>query len=86
VETKLPERLQLAVDMRVSGLDIMHGELKNLMYEAEIELEEATRVEEASGKAIDSMARTYAEGQLDALVYLYNLTYQLSFAIGEKDL
>jgi hypothetical protein len=27
---------------------------------------------------------TYAEGFLDALTALYNLTYQLSFAIGEK--
>jgi hypothetical protein len=29
------------------------------------------------------MARTEATGRLDALVELYQLTYQLSFAIGE---
>jgi hypothetical protein len=82
--TELPEHLQLAVDMHVSGLDIMHGELKNLMYDAELQLEEAQRIEAASGEAMDSMERTYAEGYLDALTHLYTLTYQLSFAIGDK--
>jgi hypothetical protein len=33
---------------------------------------------------MDSMERTEAQGRLDALVELYQLTYQLSFAIGEK--
>ena len=82
---ELDPRLQLAVDMRISGLDIMHGELKNLMYEAEQQLILAQDAESQSGEAMDSMDRTYWEGQLDALSYLYRLTYDLSFAIMDKE-
>jgi hypothetical protein len=73
------------IDAGVSGLDIMHGELKNLMLIAEQELADAIEVEEESGEAMDSMDRTRCEGALDTLVELYNLTYQLSFAIGVRN-
>jgi hypothetical protein len=79
----LPPHLQRMVNAGVSGLDIMHGELKNLMLIAEQELSDAQAIEDESEEAIDSMARTEATGRLDALVELYQLTYQLSFAIGE---
>jgi hypothetical protein len=72
------------VNARVSGLDILHGELKNLMLIAERNLEEAQAIEDESEEAMDSMERTRCEGVLDALVDVYNLTYQLSFAIGEQ--
>jgi hypothetical protein len=72
------------VDAGVSGLDIMHGELKNLMLIAEQQLAEAQAVEDESEEAMDSMERTRCEGVLDTLVDIYNLTYQLSFAIGAK--
>ena len=81
----LPPHLQRMVNYGVSGLDIMHGELKNLMLIAEQELAEAIEVEEESGEAMDSMQRTEATGRLDTLVELYQLTYQLSFAIGARD-
>ena len=80
----LPPHLQRLVNHDVNGLDIMHGELKNLMLMAEQELQAAIEQEELSEEAMDSMQRTYAEGVLDTLVSLYDLTYQLSFAIGEK--
>jgi hypothetical protein len=73
------------VDAGVSGLDIMHGELKNLMLIAEQQLAEAQAVEDESEEAIDSMERTRCEGVLDTLVDIYNLTYQLSFAIGARE-
>jgi hypothetical protein len=73
------------VDAEVTGLDIMHGELKNLMLLGEKELERTLIVEQESEEAMDSMERTYAEGYLDALVSLYQLTYDLSFAIGGKN-
>jgi hypothetical protein len=79
----LPPHLQRLVNAGVTGLDIMHGELKNLMLIAEQELADAIEVEEESGEAMDSMQRTEATGRLDTLVELYQLTYQLSFAIGE---
>ena len=80
----LPPHLQRMVNARVSGLDIMHGELKNLMLIAEQELAEAQAIEDESEEAMDSMERTRCEGYLDALTDVYNLTYQLSFAIGEQ--
>jgi hypothetical protein len=73
------------VDAGVTGLDIMHGELKNLMLIAEQELADAIAREEETEEAMDSMDRTNAEGRLDMLVELYQLTYQLSFAIGERE-
>jgi hypothetical protein len=81
----LPPHLQRMVNAGVSGLDIMHGELKNLMLIAEQELADAIEVEEESGEAMDSMQRTEATGRLDTLVELYQLTYQLSFAIGARN-
>ena len=81
----LPPHLQRLVNAGVNGLDIMHGELKNLMLIAEQELADAIEVEEESGEAMDSMQRTEATGRLDTLVELYQLTYQLSFAIGARD-
>jgi hypothetical protein len=81
----LPPHLQRLVNAGVSGLDIMHGELKNLMLMAEEDLKDALEQEEKSEEAMDSMVRTECEGRLDALVALYELTYQLSFAIGARD-
>jgi hypothetical protein len=84
-DDELPSHLQRLVDAGVNGLDIMHGELKNLMLLAEQDLASALEQEELSEEAMDSMVRTECEGRLDTLVELYNLTYQLSFAIGTKN-
>jgi hypothetical protein len=81
----VPPHLQRMIDAGVSGLDIMHGELKNLMLIAEQELAEASAREDETEEAMDSMDRTRCEGALDTLVALYELTYQLSFAIGERN-
>ena len=81
----VPAHLQRMINAGVSGLDIMHGELKNLMLIAEQQLAEAQEVEDLSEEAMDSMERTRCEGALDTLVELYQLTYQLSFAIGARN-
>jgi hypothetical protein len=81
----LPPHLQRMVNADVNGLDIMHGELKNLMLIAERDLSSALEQELLSEEAMDSMVRTECEGRLDMLVELYNLTYQLSFAIAERN-
>ena len=83
--TTLPPHLQRMVDAGVTGLDIMHGELKNLMLIAEQDLADALEQEEKSEEAMDSMVRTECEGRLDMLVELYKLTYDLSFAIGARN-
>jgi hypothetical protein len=82
---KLEPHLQRMVDAGVSGLDIMHGELKNLMLIAENELSQAQAIEDESEEAMDSMERTRAEGRLDALVELYKYTYDISFAIADRE-
>ena len=86
MNTELDPRLQLAVNMGVSGTDILHGELKNLMLEAENEYIEIEKEEREGGysDAMLSMDRTRAEGKLDALVEVYALTYQLAFAISDR--
>lgn len=80
----LTPQIKKAIELGTSGLDVMHGELKWLMKEAEEQLELAQEAEDKSGEAMDSMDRRYWEGQLDALAYLYSLTYQLSFAIMDN--
>jgi len=79
----LPPHLQRMVNAGVSGLDILHGELKNLMLIDEQLLSEYTNQdEEEYDQTVD---RLTLEGHLDALVELYQLTYDLSFAIGAKN-
>jgi hypothetical protein len=82
--TVLPPHLQRMIDAGVSGTDILHGELKNLMLMAEQDLQAALEQEALSEEAMDSMVRTECEGRLDALVAVYELTYQLAFAIDER--
>jgi hypothetical protein len=71
----MDERLQLAVDMRISGLDIIHGDLKNRMLEAETKLERCDQADE----------REWLDGYMQALTDIYKLTYDLSFAIADKE-
>lgn len=82
----LSPRLQKLVDLGESGTDILHGELKNLMLEAETEFEKWCQIEEETDydDAMDSMERKYWEGQLDAYTTVYQLTYELAFAISDR--
>ncbi len=84
--TQLEPRLQKLIDLGESGTDILHGELKNLMYKAEQEVLEAQRIEEENDydDAMESMERKYWEGQCDALSHVYGLTYALAFAISDR--
>lgn len=83
----LPPHLVRLVEAGVSGLDIMHGELKNLMLIAEEELTQLIKEEEEGdySDAMLSMDRTRAEGRLDVYAELYALTYDISFAIKDKE-
>jgi hypothetical protein len=74
MKTQLDQRLQLAVDMGVSGTDILHGELKNRMLEAETKLERCDQDDE----------REWLDGYMEALTDIYKLTYDLSFAIADR--
>lgn len=80
----LSPHLKRLVELNINGLDIMHGELKNLMLSAEQHLEAAKNGNPLEKDEYDESDQ-YLQGYLDALVSLYNLTYQLSFAIGARD-
>ena len=75
--TKLDPRLQKLIDMGEPGTDIMHGELKNLMYETEQALLDVSELQ-------DSPKYNYLSGRLDALTECYILTYNLAFALNER--
>ncbi len=85
--TPLDDRLKRMVNLKVPGIDIMHGELKMRMLEAEAELTEAQRIEEENdySDAMESMERKYEEGFLDALTMMYKYTYDISFALAAKE-
>ncbi len=59
--TPLDDRLKRMVNLKVPGIDIMHGELKMRMLEVEAELTEAQRIEEENdySDAMESMERKY---------------------------
>ena len=63
--------------MGESGTDIMHGELKNLMYECETKLLDISELQ-------DNPEYKYILGRLDALTECYILTYNLAFALNER--
>ncbi len=71
---ELPPHLLKLVHAGESGLNIMHGELKNLMLEQEREIEDSLQGEGHELKL----------GYMQALEDLYHLTYALSFAIGDE--
>ena len=81
----LPDYLKNAINAGATGLDVMHGHLKTLMLEAEEQLTLAREEEDRTEEAMDSMERKYWEGQCDALAHLYSLTYDLSFAIADRE-
>jgi hypothetical protein len=72
------------VNLDMDGADIMHGELKVLMLEAEQQLELAQQAEDESEEAMDSMERKYWEGVLETYAELYQLTYDIAFAKNDK--
>ncbi len=88
ITTELEPHLQNAVDNGISGLDIIHGELKNLMLEVEEQLTPLLdNIEELGSdeEYADTVDRLTLTGYMDALSDIYALTYKLSFAIAERE-
>ena len=85
--TQLEPRLQKLVDLGESGTDILHGELKNMMYECEkmlVPLLDNSNKVGSDEEYEDTVERLYQSGYIDALCSVYALTYQLSFAISDR--
>lgn len=68
-------RLKKLVDLGESGTDILHGELKNLMLETEQQMDELDRSDPTF---------VYLEGVMDAYTLVYQMTYDLAFAISDR--
>jgi len=73
----LEPRLQKLVDLGESGTDIMHGHMKNLMYECETKLLDISELQ-------DNPEYKYLSGRMDALTEIYIMTYNLAFALNER--
>ena len=61
----IPEALLSRRD--IPGEDLLHGELKSLMYNTQQEIEESTGIR-----------RAYLEGMLEAYSLVYRETYRIS--------
>jgi hypothetical protein len=75
--TEFPPHLQKLVDLGESGTDIMHGHLKNLMYECETKLLDISELQ-------DNPEYKYLSGRMDTLTEIYVMTYNLAFAINDR--
>jgi hypothetical protein len=74
---KLEPHLQKLVDLGESGTDIMHGHMKNLMYECETKLLDISELQ-------DNPEYKYLSGRMDTLTEIYIMTYNLAFAISDR--
>ena len=75
ISYELPPHLQKQVELGTPGTDILHGELKNLMYETERDMDPLDKTDNEL---------EYLQGRLTALSDVYQLTYLLSFAISDR--
>jgi hypothetical protein len=76
-DTLLEPHLQKLVDLGESGTDIMHGHMKNLMYECETKLLDISELQ-------DNPEYKYLSGRMDTLTEIYIMTYNLAFAISDR--
>ena len=83
INDEFPPHLQKLVDLGESGTDIMHGHLKNLMYETETNMLAAQNGEPLGEDEYDP-SDDYFMGRMDALTEIYVLTYNLAFAINDR--
>jgi hypothetical protein len=76
------DKIKALLAKNIYAEDIISGQLKIDLVEAEQDFEEKSQIEKDHdySDAMESMDRAYAEGFMDALGYIYRLTYDISFA------
>ena len=81
------DKIKALLATGVQAEDIMHGQLKIDMVEAEQNYLDKKQIEEDNdySDAMESMERAYEEGFLDALGMVYQYTYDISFARAELE-
>lgn len=85
----LAEAIQKLIDSGVSGTDILHGYMKNMMYETDLELAPLQANSEELGSDedySDTVDRLYNEGYMDALVTVNTFITDLTYAIDERNI
>jgi len=83
----LSAEIQELVDRNVSGTDILHGYLKNALYEADQILDPLQENSEELGSDedySDTVDRLNAEGFMDALIMVNSFVIDLTYALEEK--
>jgi hypothetical protein len=83
----LSSEIQELVDRNVSGTDILHGYLKNALYEADLELAPLQENSEELGSDedySDTVDRLNAEGFMDALVMVNDFVIDLTYALEAR--
>ena len=72
----LPDSCTKAINAGVPAIDVLHGELKNLMLTYEQELDNNSELQ-------DDPTYKYLSGYLDALTYVYILAQQIDFDVTD---
>lgn len=83
----LVEAVQKLIDRGISGTDILHGYMKNMMYETDLVLAPLQANSEELGsdeEYEDTVERLYNEGYMDALIAVNNFIIDLTYAIEER--
>lgn len=83
----LVAEVQRLVDNGISGTDILHGYMKNMMYETDLELaplQENSNELGSDEEYEDTVQRLYNEGYMDALITVNNFILDLTYAIEER--
>lgn len=71
-----------------SGTDILHGYMKQMMYETDLVLAPLQENSEELGSDEDyqdTIDRLYNEGYMDALIVVNNFITDLTYAIAERN-
>lgn len=83
----LSAEIQELVDRNISVVDILHGYLKNALYEADLELSPLQENSEELGSDedySDTADRLSAEGFMDALIMVNSFVTDLTYALEER--
>ena len=84
----LSAEIQELVDRGISGTDILHGYLKNALYEADLELSPLQENSEELGSDedySDTVDRLTAEGFMDALIMVNSFVTDLTYALEARN-
>ena len=87
IDHSLDPVIQRLVDSGIAGTDILHGYMKSLMYETDLDLaplQENSNELGSDEDYSDTVDRLYNEGYMDALITVNNFIINLTYAVEER--